>query len=178
MNIDINILPAELRPKPLIDTKTVVLIVFILLLGFGCYYFFQAKSDSQAEVTKMQSEIKTTQQQIDALKNDPDVKTLVNSITQLKAAKQSYDAFVASRVLLGNALDGVYSLAQGRVNISSIAQSGSTLLVKGTASTYTNLSGYASALDNDLRFSVAGLPVFNSDKSFSLTISVELGGGR
>jgi Tfp pilus assembly protein PilN len=178
MNIDINILPEELRPKPLIDTKTVALIVVILLLGFGCYHFYQAKSDSQAEITKMQSELKTTQQQIAALQNNPEAVQLTNSINQLKAAKQSYDAFVASRVLVGNALDGVYSLASGRVNIVSITQSGSTLLINGSASSYSDLSGYATALENDPRFLVAGLPTYSSDRSFSLTVSVTPGGGR
>ena len=178
MNIDINILPAELRPRPLIDIKTVALIVFILALGFGCYYFVQAKSDSQDEIATMQSELKTTQQQIRVIQNDPDVVQLTKSINQLKAAKQSYDAFVASQMMLGSALDGLYSLASGRVNITTITQSGNTLLVKGTASSYTKLSGYASALENDPRFSVKGLPTFAGDGSFSLTVSVALGGGR
>ena len=179
MNIDINILPEELRPKPLIDTKTVALIVVILLLGFGCYHFYQAKSDSQAEIATMQSELKTTQQQITALSSDPEAVQLTNSINQLKAAKQSYDAFVASRVLVGNALDGVYSLASGRVNIVSITQSGGTLLINGSASSYSDLSGYVSALENDpTRFSVAGLPSYSSGGSFSLTVSVAPGGGR
>jgi len=180
MNIDINILPEELRPKPLIDTKTVALIVVILLLGFGCYHFFQAKSDSQAEITKMQGEIKTTQQQITALSSDPEAVQLTNSITQLKAAKQSYDAFVASRVLLGDALDRVYSLASGRVGISSITQSiksDSTLSITGSASSYAVLSDYVSALESDPRFSVTGLPTYSSGGSFSLTVSVVLGGG-
>jgi len=177
VNIDINILPEELRSKPLIDTKTVVLIVVILLLGFGCYYFYQAKSDSQADITKMQGEIRTTQQQTAALKTQ-DALNLIDSINKLKAAQQSYDAFVASHVLLGNALDGVYTLSLNRVNISSITQNGSTLVIKGSASSYTDVSGYVSALDND-PFSVAGLPSFSSsDGSFSLTVSVAPGGGR
>jgi Tfp pilus assembly protein PilN len=178
MNIDINILPEELRPKPLIDTKTVVLIVVILLLGFGCYHFAQAKSNSQAEITKVQGEISTTQQQIVAVSNNSEAKTLINSINQLKAAKQSYDAFVASRVLVGNALDGVYSLAPVWINIDSVTQSGSTLTIKGSASSYADLSGYVSALKSDPKFSVVGLPTYSSNKSFSLTVSVVPGGSQ
>jgi Tfp pilus assembly protein PilN len=154
VNIDINILPEELRPKPFIDTKTVGLIVVILLLCFGCYHFYQAKSNSQADITKMQGQIKTTQQQITSLSSNPDAKKLITSINQLKAAKQSYDAFVASRVLVGNALDGVYTLALGRVNIVSITQSSSSLLIKGSATSYNAVSSYVSALENDPRFSV------------------------
>ncbi len=72
MNIDINILPAELRPKALIDTKTFALIVVILLLGVGCFYFFHAKSSSQADIANMQSQITTMQQQTAALSSNPD----------------------------------------------------------------------------------------------------------
>ena len=137
MNIDINILPAELRPKALIDSKTFALIVVILLLGFGCFYFANAKSNSQAEITNLQSQLTTTQQQTAALSSNAEAVQLTNSINQLKAAKQGYDAFVTSRVMWGNALDGVYALVPTGVDIATIAQSGSNALVmKGSAQSY------------------------------------------
>ena len=96
MNIDINILPAELRPKALIDTKTFALIVVILLLGVGCFYFFHAKSSSQADMVSMQSQINTMQQQTAALASNPVAVDLIKSINQLTATKQSYDAWYLS----------------------------------------------------------------------------------
>jgi len=180
MNIDINILPAALRPKPLIDTRTFALVVVILLLGFGCFYFFNAKSDSQAGIANLGSQIETIQQQTATLSGNPEALNLISSINQLKAAKQGYEAFVASRVMWGNALAGVYSLVPMGVNITSIAQTGNALVIKGTASSdigYTGVSDYGRALDNDPRFSLAGLPSF-SGGSFTLTISVATGGGR
>jgi len=177
MNIDINILPAELRPKALIDTKTFALIVVILLLGLGCFYFFNAKSNSQSETANLSSQIKTVQQQTTALSSNPEAVHLINSINQLKATKQGYEAFTASRVVLGNALDGVYALVPTGVNIASITQKGSTLVIAGSASSYTDVSDYGRALDNDPRFSLVGLPSFGKE-SFSLTISVATGGGR
>lgn len=176
MNIDINILPAELRPKALMDSKTFALIVFILLLGFGCFYFINAKMDSQAEIASMQSQIKTMQQQTTTLQNNPDALNLINSINQLKAGKQSYDAFVASRMLVGNALVGVYALVPAGVSVDSIAQSGSNLVIKGDAYSYTEVSDYGRALNNDPRFTLQGLPSF-SNGSYTLTISVSSGGG-
>lgn len=177
MNIDINILPAELRPKALIDTKTFALIVVILLLGLGCFYFFNAKSSSQAEIANLSSQIETMQQQTTALSSNPEAVKLISSINQLKAAKQGYEAFAASRVVLGNALYDVYALVPTGVNIASITQKGSTLEIAGSASSYTEVSDYGRALDNDTRFSVTGLPSFN-DGTFKLTISVTPGGGR
>jgi Tfp pilus assembly protein PilN len=174
MNIDINILPAELRPKALIDTKTFALIVVILLLGVGCFYFYHAKSDSQANIANLQTQTKTMQQQTADLSNN--AQKLISSIKQLSAEKQGYDAFVASRVLVGNALDGVYSLVPAFVSVNSITQSGNTLVITGSAPSYTDASDYGRALNNDPRFSLVGLPSF-SNGSFSLTITVAPGGG-
>lgn len=177
MNIDINLIPEELRIKPLVDGKTLAAVIVIVLLAFGSFYFFNAKSDSQAEIASLGSQIKTTQQQTAALSSNPEAVQLINSISQLKAAKQGYEAFVASRVMWGNALNGVYSLVPMGVNIASITQTGNALEIKGTASSYTSVSDYGRALDNDPRFSLAGLPSF-SKGSFSLTIGVATGGGR
>jgi len=177
MNIDINILPAELRPKPLVDTRTFALIVVVLLLGFGCFYFAHAKMDSQADIANMQSQIKTMQQQTTALTSNPDAVKLKNSITQLQAAQNGYKAFVASRVAWGNALIGVYSLVPMDVDIASITQKGNTLVIAGTAPSYTDVSDYGRALNNDARFALEGLPSFTNGK-FSLTISVAPGGAR
>ena len=177
MNIDINLIPKELRIKPLVDGKTFAAIVVILLLGFGCFYFFNARSDSQAEIASLGSQIKTTQQQTATLSSNPEALNLISSISQLKAAKQGYEAFAASRVMWGNALAGVYSLVPMGVDITTITQKGNALEIKGTASSYTDVSDYGRALDNDPRFTLAGLPSFVKG-SFSLTISVATGGGR
>jgi Tfp pilus assembly protein PilN len=177
MNIDINILPAEMRPKALVDTKTFALIVVILLLGVGCFYFGHAKSSSQADIANMQSQISTMQQKTTDLVSNADAQKLINAINQLKATKQSYDAFLASRVLMGNALNGVYALVPAFVDINSIAEKGNTLVITGSAPTYTDASDYGRALDNDPRFALLGLPSF-SDGTFSLTVSVAAGGGR
>ena len=177
MNIDINILPAELRPKALIDTKTFALIVVILLLGVGCFYFSHAKSNSQADIANLQTQTKTMQQQTAALSSNPEALQLISSINQLKADKQRYDAFLASRVLVGNALYRVYSLVPAFVSISSIAERGSTLVITGSAPSYTDASDYGRALNNAPWFTLVGLPSFSSDGTFSLTVSVAPGGG-
>ena len=178
MNIDINLIPKELRIKPLVDGKTFAAIVVILLLGFGCFYFFNARSDSQAEIANLQGQLTTTQQQTAALSSNPEAVRLISSISQLKAAKQGYDAFTASKMLLGNSLDGVYALVPAGVDIGKITQKGNTLVIEGSAASYTDAADYGRALDNDTRFTLMGLPSLKEDGSFSLTISVAQGGGR
>ncbi len=54
---------------------------------------------------------------------------------------------------------------------------GNALVIKGTASSYTEVSKYGRALDDDPRFALLGLPSF-SGVSFQLTISVATGGAR
>ncbi len=179
MNIGINILPKELRAKPVIDTQTFALIVIVVLLAFGSFYFYHAKSSDQTSITNMQSQITTMQQQTRTLQSNPDALKLINSINQLKAAKQSYDAFLASRMLLGNAMVGVYALLPAGVDIGTITQTqkGNNLVIAGAADTYTDVSDYGRALNNDPRFTLLGLPSF-SNGSYALTISVAQGGGQ
>jgi Tfp pilus assembly protein PilN len=176
MNIAINILPKELRAKPLLDTQTFALIVVVVLLAFGSYYFYQAKISDQNSIADTQTQITAAQQQTKVLQSNPDALKLINTINQLKAGKQSYDAFVASRMLLGNAMVGVYALLPSGVDISKITQKGSELVIAGTADTYTDVSDYGRALNNDPRFKLMGLPSF-SKGSYTLTISVAQGGG-
>jgi Tfp pilus assembly protein PilN len=175
MNIGINILPKELRAKPFMDTTTFALIVVILLLAFGSFYFYHDKSSSQSDTANMQSQITNMKQQTTALSTNPEALNLISSIQQLTAAQQSYSAFIASKVLLGNAFVGVYALVPVTIDISSIAQNGNNLVIKGTADSFTDVSDYARALDNDPRFTLLGLPTF-SGGSFTLTVSVASGG--
>ena len=177
MNIGINILPREMRAKPMLDTPTFALIVIILLLAFGSFYYYYAKSSSQNDIANMESEIATAQQQTTALSSDPQALSLINSINQLKAAKLSYTAFTTSRMLLGYSLVGVYALTPVGVDIGTITQSGSALVIKGAASSYTEVSDYGRALNNDPRFTLLGLPSF-SNGLFSLTVNVAPGGGQ
>ena len=177
MNIDINLLPQELRIKPLVDGKTFAAIVIVLLLAFGSFYFYHAKGDSQAQITNLQSQIKAAQQQTSALSSNAEATQLINSINQLKASKQGYDAFNGARTMVGNALEGVYLLVPMGVDITTITQKGNMLTIAGSAQSYTYAADFGRALDNDPRFTLVGLPSFK-DGTFSLTISVAAGGAR
>lgn len=177
MGVDINLIPEELRIKPLIDGKSIAAIVAVLILAFGCYYFYNVKSDNQAAITNLRSQITATQQQTAAVSGNAEALQLINSINQLKASQQAYDAFKNKRVLMGYALADVYSLIPLGVEVSSITQTGNTLAIVGSAQSYTYASDFGRALDNDPRFTLLGLPSF-SNGGFSLSISVATGGAR
>lgn len=175
-NIDINILPQEFRAKPMVDGKTFALIVLIVLLGFGCFYFVQAKMSAQNEIADLEASIATMQQQTTALTTNKEAQSLISSINQLKASQQSHASFVASKVLWGDALEDVYGLVPKGVSIATITQKGNGLDIKGTASDYTDVAEFGRTLNNDTRFALAGLPSFK-DGGFTLAISAKAGGG-
>jgi len=176
-NIDINILPQEFRAKPLVDSRTFALIVLVVLLGCGCFYFVQAKMSAQNEIADLEDSIATMQQQTTALSTNQEAQSLIKSINDLKASQQSHASFVASKVLWGDALQGVYKLVPKGVSIATITQKGNGLEIKGTASTYTEVAEFGRTLSNDARFALAGLPSFSST-GFTLTISAAAGGGQ
>jgi Tfp pilus assembly protein PilN len=175
-NIDINILPQEFRAKPLVDGRTFALIVLIVLLAFGCVYFIMGKSSVQNEIADLEASITTMKQQTTALSSNKEAQSLISSINQLKASQQSHASFVASKVFWGDALQAVYKLVPKGVSIATITQKGNSLEIKGTASTYTEVAEFGRTLNNDARFTLAGLPSFK-DGTFTLTINAKAGGG-
>ncbi len=175
-SVEINILPQELRAKPLIDGKTFALIALAVLLAFGCVYFIMAESRVQSEIAELEDSIAAMQQQTTALSSNPEAQSLISSISQLKTAQQHHAAFVASKVLWGDAMEAVYSLVPRGVRIESMVQKGNGLEIKGIASSYREVAEFGRALNNDRRFTLASLPAFK-DGTFTLTVNVKAGGG-
>lgn len=175
MNIDINLLPEELRPRPPIETRTLLVIVLVLALAGGCYLSYQAKSDAEAGIADLEKNIDAVNQQIDTITRD--AQGLTSSISKLETVTKNYESFVASRVIWGDALERAYSHIPKGVTISALTQNGDTLEVAGTASTYSAVTSYGRALDRDTKFTLAGWPTLSST-TFSLILKVAPGGGR
>jgi len=175
MNIEINLLPEELRPRPPIETRALLVIVLVLALAGGCYLSYQAKSDAEAEIADLENDIDAVNQQIDTITRD--AQGLTSSISKLETVTKNYESFVASRVIWGDALERAYSHIPKPVTISALTQNGDTLEVAGTASTYSAVTSYGRALDRDTKFTLTGWPTLDS-ATFWLTIKVAPGGGR
>ncbi len=177
MNIDINILPKEFRAKPLVDLRAVLLIVLILALGYGCYFFITTKSDVQAENTDIAARTVAIQQETTSLLNNPEALALQKSVSQLKVANQSYESFMASKMAWGAALSSVYAAVPKGVSITSITQNGNNLVIVVTASSYSTVADYGLALDNNERFTLLGMPTFGLTGA-TLNIGVTPGGAQ
>ena len=177
MNIDINILPKEMRAKPLVDARTVLLAVLVVALAFGIYYFFQARSDVQADNADMQTRIEELKAEAASVSSDPQAIQLTSQINDLETAAQSYTAFVAGRVAWGDALDGVFSLLPKGVSIVSIAQAGNNLTITVTASDYSFVADYGRDLHDDPRFVLLAVETLTANTSV-ISISVAPGGAE
>ena len=175
MNIEINLLPEELRPRPPVETRTLLLIVVIVALAAGCAFLVQAKISTNAEIADLEKNIVAINQEIGSVSGNPEAIALTRSINDLKAVKQSYDSFVASRISWGDALERVRAQVPTGVDIRKLTQSGSTLVVEGTASGYSAVASYGRALDRDSKLALAALPSI-SGTTYSLAVKVASGG--
>jgi len=179
MNVEINLLPEEFRPRAPVETRTLLVIVLVLALAVGCYFLYQAKSNAKAEIADLEKNIAAVNQQIDTITRD--AQGLTNSISTLKTVTRSYESFVASKITWGDALARVQSHKPSGVALGGLTQKGNTLEIQGTAggtsSSFSGVTSYGRALDGDTKFTLAGWPTLKS-ATFSLTIKVAPGGGR
>ncbi len=176
MNIEINLLPQELRPRPPVETRTLLLIVVIVALVAGCAFLVQAKISTNAEIADLEKHIVAVNQKIESVSGDPEAIALIRSINDLNAVKQSYDSFVASRISWGDALERMRAHVPTGVDIRTLTQSsGNTLEVEGTASNYSAVASYGRALDRDSKLDLAVLPKIDGT-TYKVVVKVAPGG--
>ena len=104
MNIEINLLPEELLPKPPIESRTLLVGVLVVALVACCVFFFQAKSSADGEIADLEASIASVNKQIETVSSNSEAVALKQSIDKLKTATKHYQTFVDSRVLWGRAL--------------------------------------------------------------------------
>lgn len=187
MKIDPNLLPKELRPRPVITVVTAILLVIIVLLGVGAYAFYQGKSDANRDVDKLEAQKAALEKKTTEVLQNPDVVELQTLITQTQAeltrqeaTKQDYDLFMTSRVNWDKVLDLVDYLIPPGGSLDSIKIQGNTLALHGKTLTNGDASDYAFALiQQQDYFSSVGSPTLQSDGktiTFSLSLEVKSGG--
>ena len=175
MNIEINLLPDELRPRPPVETSTLLVIVLVIALAAGCGFLIQAKNSASTEAEQMRGSIVTINQEISAISNDAEVVALNKSISRLKQTKAAYDGFKASRIEWGDALEKIKDYVPTGVEVDGMKQSGNTVVVEGVASGYLAVSSYGRALDRDSILTLGGMPSMTSS-DYSLIVKVAPGG--
>jgi Tfp pilus assembly protein PilN len=178
MNIEINLLPEELRPKPIVEGNTLLVIVVVVALVAGCVYLFQAKSGVDAEIADLEASIVATNKEIQTVSSNAEAVALKQSIDRLKSATNDYQGFLDSRVLWGDCLAEIEDYVPQGVRLVELSQEGtSTLLIGGVASQYSDIDSYFSVLDRDDTFSAPIGPAFNGS-TFTLYVEVASGGGQ
>ena len=176
MNIEINLLPEELRPRPSVEPGTLLVIILIVALAAGCGFLIQAKMSVNSETESMQERVVAINKEVSTVSSNPEALTLVNSINRLKAVKGSYDTFRASRIEWGDTLERVTSNAPTGVAITALTQTANSLVVDGSASGFGAVTSYGRALDRDEKLALAGIPSL-SGLVYSLIVRVMPGGG-
>ncbi len=177
MDIKINLLPEELRPRPLIATKTLLLILLIVALVGGGVALGLAKNNADSDRASSEDRIAAIDKEISAIQSDAEAVALTKSVSNLKAMKKAYNAFIASRIGWGDALGSVNARRSSGVTITTLTQTGDSLEVKGTAPGYSAVTSYGRVLDSYEGFVLTGVPSLKGS-TFSLTLKVAPGGGR
>ena len=178
MNIEINLLPEELLPKPPVESRTLLTGVLVVALVACCVFFFQAKGSANGEIADLEASIASVSKQIETVSSNSQAVALRQSIDKLKTATKDYASFVESRVLWGRALAEVEDYLPQGASLSSLAEkAGNTLQLTGTASDYAVVDSYFSVLDRDDSFSAPVGPTFTGS-TFTLLVQVAAGGGQ
>jgi Tfp pilus assembly protein PilN len=181
MNIEINLLPEELRPRPPLESRSLLAIVVILALVAGGVFLYMAKAGAVSDRADMQDRVASISQEVQALSGNSEAVTLTKSIANLKAAEKSYDAFVATRIDWGDALQRANELVPSGINVTKMTQVGATLKIEGTSSGYSAVASYGRALDIDRRFVLSGVPFLSQKEEggtqFTVIVEVAPGGG-
>ena len=178
MNIEINLLPEELLPKPPVESRTLLVGVLVVALVACCVFFFQAKGSADGEIADLEASIASVSKQIETVSSNSEAVALKQSIDKLKTATNHYQTFVESRVLWGRALAEVEDYLPQGVSLGSVTEKAdNTVQLTGSASDYADVDSYFSVLDKDDSFSAPVGPTF-SGSSFTLLVQVAGGGGQ
>jgi Tfp pilus assembly protein PilN len=185
MNIEINLLPEELRPRPPVETRSLVLILVAVALVAGCVFLYMAKAGADSDRADMEARIASINQEIQTLSTNKEAVALTNSIAALKAVKANYETFLAARIDWGDAVGAANALVPQGIYPTKFTQSGTTLVIEGSTSGYNAVASYARALDIDRRFTLTGVPSLVRKTSegggvtnvFGIIVEVAPGGG-
>ena len=181
MDIQINLLPDELRPRPPVETRTLLLVFLIVALIAGAAMLYVAKSGVDSDRMDMEARTASMVQEAQAVSSDSEAVALTASISRLKTMKKNFDAFVAARIDWGDALERVNALVPEGIELRDLTQAGNKLVIEGRAPGYNLVASYARALDIDRRFTLAGVPYLQASgegkPEFGVIVKVAPGGG-
>ncbi len=187
MDVKINLVPEEYKPRPPVSMRTVCLVVLVLGLAFGCYQLYSMKSGAEAEAAETQSRIEAMQleaaslsQSAEAAALNKDIKAAEGELDLLGTLVADFEQFNSSIVKWGVIVDRVMDRVPASVYLTSITKSKDGVIqVGGIAATYERVATYITALENDSMFE--GVTTSEWDVlagTFKLSMRTTAGGER
>ena len=187
MDVKINLVPEEYKPRPPVSMRTVCLVVLVLGLVFGCYQLYSMKSGAEAEAAETQSRIEATQletaslsQSAQAAQLNKDIKAAKGDLDQLGIMVADFEQFNSSIVEWGEIVDRVMDRVPASVYLTSMSKNkDGGIQVGGIAATYERVAAYITALENDDMFE--GVTTTEWDVlagTFKLSMRTTAGGER
>ncbi len=184
MDVRMNLVPEEYKPRPPVSMRTVCLVVLVLGLAFGCYQLYSMKADKEAEAAALEDRIEAIQQQAMSLSSNPeagqlnkDIKARQGEVDTLTAMANDFDQFNESVVEWGEVVDSIMDDVPSGVELDSIQSSSDGVQVGGVASTYERVAAYVTALENDNLFHNVTTSQWDVQAgTFKLTMQVTIGG--
>jgi Tfp pilus assembly protein PilN len=157
MDVKINLVPEEYKPRPPVSMRTVCLVVLVLGLAFGCYQLYSMKSDAEAKAAETQDRIEATQleaaslsQSAEAAELNKDIKAAEGELNQLGTMVADFEQFSSSIVEWGDIVNRVMVRVPASVYLTSISKNkDGGVQVGGIAATYERVATYITALEND-----------------------------
>ncbi len=153
--IDINLLPPEYRPRPMMMVLNVALIV-IVLAGVGMPYpWIMWKSNQNTWAAQLETQITQTQQQINDLITDPyidqllvDIAQAQQQVDQIAVMTGDYQEFQSLYPEWHDPLQTVLDVMPAGITIEFIGQDCSQIMVGGSATTFRAVVEYGFALQD------------------------------
>jgi hypothetical protein len=177
MDIQINLLPEEFRPRPAVSSRALLLTFLVVALLAGAVFLYMLKSDADSDRVAAEERTAEVTAEANSISSNQEAVALNNSISRLKAAEKAFSAFVAARIDWGDTVGRAESLVPKGIELQGLTQAGGGLVIDGiTTIDYSPVTAYARALDIDGRFTLAGVPSLSAS-SFSIELDVAPGGG-
>ena len=178
MNVDINLIPAELRAQPPVQPRTLVMILLVMVLAAGAFFLWESTNSAQSAATTLERNIAALNTERSTLSGNKEANDLIKSINDKKTMATHHQAFLATRINWGDALARAQSnVPQGVVVSKRTQKDPTTLEITGSASSYTAVSSYFKLLNSDPVLSQAGLPPSWKDSQFTILVKVSPRGG-
>lgn len=170
-----NLVPPEYQKPPIFSRRLLLRVVVVAIIAaelFAIWNLYQGKASLEEAINSAQLQTQQTEDKV----------AIVNAENELKKERQAlqddWKTLTAGQADWPQILSALLKSKPGEIELSSLKQDGKLINAKGTASSYTSLLQYRSALLGSPTISqIVSLDSKLSNGSVSFSLSVEIAGG-